>query len=250
MRIMSFNLLCAGNGTHDWHFRRKLAVELIKQVKPDSFGVQEAHSGWMEALSNGLPEYAYVGVGRDDGECSGEYSAVFYLKDKFELVENENFWLSETPEVPSRGWDGACTRICSWAKLKEKSTGKVFVHMNTHLDHRGDIAQHEGAKLIRDKAASFGGIPVVCTGDFNVFEGSECYNIVVSETLGDAKMLAAETMSCGTYHGFTPKKIQAIIDFVFVDKATVKPLKYAVLDYKLDGKFYSDHYAVYADIEI
>ena len=250
MRIMSFNLLCYGNGMRDWHFRRKLAVEVIKKTAPDSLGVQEAHQGWINALSAGLEEYAFVGVGREDGKCDGEYSAVFYLKDKYELVESDTFWLSETPDKPSKGWDGACTRICTWAKLKDKSSGKIYVHINTHLDHVGPVAQAEGAKLIRDKAASFNGIPVVCTGDFNVLEGSKCYDIVCSANLADSKKLAPDTMSCGTYHGFQPEKILDIIDFIFVDEKTVKPLKYEVLNYKIGDKFYSDHYAVCADLEI
>lgn len=248
MRIISFNLLCSGIGSRDWHFRRKLAVELINKAAPDSFGVQEAHQGWMDALIKGLPEYGYIGVGRDDGKQDGEYSAVFYLKDKFELIDNGTFWLSETPDVPSKGWDGACVRICSWARLKEKASGKEYVHMNTHLDHVGAVAQIKGAEMIRDKAESFD-VPVVCTGDFNVFEGSECYKCVISGRLADSKMLAPDTMSSVTYHGFTPEKIQDIIDFIFVDESSVKVQKYAVLNYKIDNKFYSDHYAVCADVE-
>lgn len=247
---MSFNLLCSGKGSRAWPFRKKLVIEVIKQTAPDSFGVQEAHQGWMDALTDGLAEYSFVGVGRDDGKREGEYSAVFFLKDKYELVDSACFWLSETPDVPSKGWDGACTRNCTWAKLRDKATGKEYVHINTHLDHIGPTAQIEGAKMIRDTAASFGVTPVVCTGDFNVYQDSECYNIVVSENMADSKKLAPDTMDSLTFHGFRPKEIQTIIDFVFIDKNTVKPIKYAVLDHKIGGKFYSDHYAVYADVEI
>lgn len=250
MKIMTFNLLCAGEGELSWKNRISSVVSLINAEKPDSLGVQEAHKGWIDALSAGLPDYDYVGVGRDDGKTKGEYSAVFYRKDRLEVAESDTFWISETPLKPSKGWDSACIRICTWAKLREKASGKIYVHMNTHLDHVGRIAQVNGARMICEKAASFGGMPVVCTGDFNVYQGSDCYECMVSDNMGDSKLLAAETEDCYTFHGFNPEKINEIIDFVFVDRATVKVQKYKVLNKKIDSKFYSDHNAVYAEVEI
>lgn len=145
-RIMSFNVLCYGREPHFWTLRAPLVCRLIRETLPDSFGVQEAHIDWINALTEGLPEYDYVGVGRNDGKEDGEFAAVFYLKDKFTASDSGSFWLSETPDKPSLGWDGACIRIATYVRLTEKSTGREYVHFNTHLDHVGREAQVNGAK--------------------------------------------------------------------------------------------------------
>lgn len=249
-RILSFNLLCAGKGSRTWRKRVPKVVKIIKEASPDSFGVQEAHYEWMKKLFRYLPEYEYVGVGRDDGKKKGEFSAVFYKKDKFTASDSGNFWISETPEKPSKGWDSACTRIATYVRLTDKENGASYVHFNTHLDHVGRIAQVNGAKMIQEKAASFGGVPVVCTGDFNVPQGSDCYETMISANMGDARTMAADSDDCYTFHGFRPEEIREIIDFVFVDKATVKPINFKVINKKINGEFYSDHNAVYADVEL
>lgn len=249
-RILSFNLLCSGKGHRIWQNRVPLVCQIINEYKPSSFGVQEAHWEWMQALCENLPEYDYVGVGREDGDKDGEFAAVFYLKDKFTASEYGNFWISETPEVPSISWDSACTRMATFVKLTDKENGDSYVHFNTHLDHVGRVAQVNGAKMIQEKAASFGGVPVVCTGDFNVPQGSDCYETMISANMGDARTMAPDTDDCFTFHGFEPQNHQGIIDFVFVDKATVNPLNFKVINKKVDGEFYSDHYAVYADVEL
>lgn len=249
-RILSFNLLCAGKGMRTWRKRVPKVISIIKEAKPDSFGVQEAHWGWMKKLTRYLPEYGYVGVGREDGDKDGEFSAVFYKKDKFEASDSGNFWISETPEKPSKGWDSACTRIATYVKLTDKENGKSYIHFNTHLDHVGRIAQINGAKMIQEKAASFGGLPVVCTGDFNVSQDSDCYNTMVSGNMKDSRKLAPDSDECGTFHGFRPDEINDRIDFVFVDEATVKPVSFKVINKMVDGEFYSDHNAIYADVEI
>ena len=249
-RILSFNLLCAGKAQRTWRKRVPKVISIIKEANPDSFGVQEAHWEWMKKLTRYLPEYSYVGVGREDGKKDGEFSAVFYKKDKFTASESGNFWISETPEKPSKGWDSACTRIATFVKLTDKENSKEYIHFNTHLDHVGIIAQINGAKMIQEKAASFGGLPVVCTGDFNVYQDSDCYNTMVSGNMKDARKLAPDSDECYTFHGFRPEEIQSRIDFVFVDEATVKPVRFKVINKMVDGDFYSDHNAIYADVEI
>lgn len=249
-RILSFNVLCAGKENRWWENRVPLVCSIIKEYKPSSFGVQEAHWEWMQALCANLPEYDYVGVGRDDGDKDGEFSAVFYLKDEFTASESGNFWLSETPDKPSLGWDAKCIRNATYVKLTHKESGKSYIHFNTHLDHVGVNAQINGVRMIQEKAASFGGIPVVCTGDFNVFQDSECYNTMVSANMGDSRKMAPDTDDCYTFHGFRPEEIREIIDFVFVDRETVRPVNFKVINKLVDGEFYSDHYAVYVDIEL
>ncbi len=249
-RILSANVLCWGSGVHDIHVRIPLVIEMIKSVRPSSFGVQEAHKKWMKALAKGLPEYDWVGVGRDDGKDKGEYAAIFYLKDKFTASDCGNFWISETPDVPSKSWNSACTRIATYVKLTDRETGTSYVHINTHLDHISVEAQVNGARMIMEKAASFGGLPVVATGDFNVTPDSDCYATMISANMGDARTLAPDSDDCFTFHGFRPAKIKETIDYVFVDKKSVRPLRFRVVNKRINRRFYSDHYAVYADVEI
>ncbi|MBR4450743.1 MAG: hypothetical protein IKS39_02800 [Clostridia bacterium] len=140
--------------------------------------------------------------------------------------------------------------MATYVKLTDRESGKSYYHVNTHLDHVGRIAQVNGAKMISEKAASFGGVPVVCTGDFNVEQGSDCYLTMTASNMADARMLASDTDDCFTFHAFDPEKYHNIIDFIFVDKDTVKPVKFKVINKKINGEFYSDHYAIYSDIEL
>jgi len=247
MRIMTFNLLCKGEGEHFMKNRREIAAQTIMEAHPDSLGVQEATPEWMTWLSNNLPGYDHVGVGRDDGENLGEHAAIFYLKDRYRVIDSGNFWISATPEVPSMGWDADCIRICTWAVLENMQTGEQYAHINTHLDHRGTLARTNGIQMILDKAAGFD-MPVFCTGDFNTFEGSSEYKQLMGGVLRDTKFLAPDTMKNATFHHFElPTNETDIIDYVLVNDK-VKPLVYRVLTEGIDGKFVSDHYPVYADV--
>lgn len=253
LKVMSYNILCYGPEQYDWTLRHPMVTDLIKSHMPDSFGVQEAHYDWMQTLSASLPEYDYVGVGREDGDKEGEFSAVFYLKDKFSVLDSGTFWLSETPEVAgSKGWDGVCHRICSWAKLCEKESGKVYIHMNTHLDHIGPVARTKGLQLLLDFSEKFNE-PAVLTGDFNFPEGCDLYKQMVSGNFVDSKHVADDTMEHYTYNAFYPllndEDDPEIIDFVNVTK-DIKVKKYRVLTDRPDGRFPSDHFPVIAEIEI
>ncbi len=251
MRVMSFNVLCGGQGERGYIARSGLVTKRIKEINPDTFGVQEAYKNWMNILCKNLPEYGYVGVGRDDGADEGEFSPVFYKKDMFEPVESGTFWLSETPDVPSKGWDGVCIRICTWCILKDKSTGREFAQLNTHLDHRGVTARIKGIRLVIDKIKEFD-MPVICTGDFNTDEGSEPYTEMTSGIMGDAKYLAKKTVSGNTFTGFDKEatKDDSPIDFIFVKRDAVRAEEYKIATDDIEGRQPSDHYAVYADIEI
>ncbi len=249
MRIMSFNLLCSGSSENVMKKRKKAAAKAIINYSPDTLGVQEATPAWMTWLKKSLTDYDFVGVGRENGKNRGEYSAVFYLREKFSLIDSGNFWLSETPEKPSKGWDAACIRICTWAVLENKEDGSRFVHINTHLDHVGPIAIGNGVDMILKKAGSFD-LPVVCTGDFNLFEGGEFYQRLMSGTLRDTKHLAPDTMDSRTFHNYkTDPDVGGVIDFVLVNDK-VKPLVYRVVTEEIDGRLPSDHYPVYADVEL
>ncbi len=253
IKVMTFNVLCYGPDEMCWEDRWSLVTDILRNNAPDSFGLQESHFGWMTAVSNALPEYSYVGVGRDDGANEGEFSPVFYKKDKYEVLESDTFWLSQTPDEVSYGWDAACRRVCTYAKLKNKENGSVYVHINTHLDHKGPEARTKGLQLVLDFAAEFD-VPVVLTGDFNFNEGCELYKQMTSGCLKDTKFAAEDTMDSITYTGFYPlfkerKDDTAVIDFINVSK-DIEVEQYRVLLDRPDGKFPSDHNPVLAIVNI
>lgn len=251
MRIMSFNVLCGGRGEQEWEKRIPLVVRTIRNCDPDTFGVQEATPGWMKALRAAFPDYDYVGVGRDDGKNRGEYSAVFFKKEGYKVLDKGNFWLSETPDKPGKGWDAACVRICSWAKLKDKTTGREFLHFNTHLDHIGAIAMQNGAELVTKKALEIAPeLPAFFTGDFNVTPDSAPCKAVKAGGFADCRDIAKVTDTSETYHAFeTPDKAKwSVIDYVFA-KGEVKVKRFKVIKKHIDGQVPSDHYPVYADID-
>lgn len=252
MRIMSFNIRCANVGTDTWKDRIGIVSQTMLESEADSIGVQEATPEWMETLKDTVGEkYACVGVGRDDGDDKGEYSAVFYLKDKYEVIESDTFWLSETPDKPSRGWDAACNRVCTWVHLRDKETGAEYVHMNSHFDHIGVKARKNSVDMIINKAKQFTDIPVVFTADMNVKEGSDNYNqFVTSDYFYDTKFLAPDSMSYCTYHDTNPQRhADDIIDYVMINNE-FEALSYKVVTEGIDGRFVSDHYPIYADIII
>lgn len=255
MKIMSFNVLCGGPDEENryWTQRKEMVLDVIKKYHPDSFGLQEAHHRWMNYLCKNLPEYDYVGVGRDNGKRMGEFSPVFYLKEKYEVVDSGNFWLSETPEKPGKGWDAACVRICSYAVLKDKKTGKKYVHYNTHLDHKGQVAMREGAKLIAERCIKYPDMPAFITGDFNVTPDSEAYKTVITSGYSDSRHIAEKSDNTHTFHYFDKldegELRRDIIDYIFA-KNIKKCKTFKVITDKYNGEFPSDHYPVIAEFEI
>ncbi len=250
VRVMTFNVLSERFGENAMLNRRGIVTQTIAEYYPDSFGVQEATVAWMQCFKNRLPEYGSVGEATDYIPLFGEHCAIFYLKDKYEIVESGTFWLSQTPNKPSKGWDAATERVCTWAVLKNKITGVQYAHINTHLDHKGSLARQNSVPMILDKVAEFD-MPIVCTGDFNFRENSELYKMLTADELHDTKFLAPDTMSNTTYNAFKPPEEQTkiIIDFVLVN-SQVTPIVYRVVTAGIDGRFVSDHYPVYSDMLI
>lgn len=242
MNVMTFNVLCAGNGENHWCRRQRLVRDIIKKYNPDTFGLQEAHYGWMKYICNAFRDtYSFVGVGKDDGGIKGEFSPVFYKKDKFKLLGKGDFWLSQAPQLPGLGWDAVENRTCSYAVLKDRLTGEKIVHFNTHLDHVGTTAMLEGAKLIIKKTEEFNDIPIVVTGDFNVTPDSAVYGLFLASGFCDARSVAECTDDVNSFHWYG--KSSKMIDFIFIKNiAGVKSLR-TVTD-KIDGKLPSDHYPV------
>lgn len=212
-----------GDSLNNWQYRKDTVCQYILDKKMDIIGMQEVLHNQLEDLKAGLPNYAAIGVGRDDGKEKGEYSPLFYRADKYEVLESNTFWLSQYPDsVGFIGWDGACTRIATWAKFKDKATGKIFMGVNTHFDHVGTEARRESALLIIKKIKEIvGDQPAVVTGDFNVNDQSEAYKTITTNefVLKDAyKMTNQNTGPNYTFHDFGRYAMdkREKIDFIFV----------------------------------
>ncbi|CZT56491.1 Endo-1,4-beta-xylanase A precursor [Eubacteriaceae bacterium CHKCI005] len=244
-------------GMTNFDQRSEGAVQLFEKYMPDSIGLQEANVSWMNALKEGLSDhYDCVGVGRENGtndENSGEATPIFYLKDKYNLVDSGTFWLSETPDVPSIGWDAMYNRICTWAILENKETGETYAHVNTHFDHVGSTARIKSMRMIIDFLNTLD-MPVVCTGDFNVSEGSDVYNLMLSSGfMQDTKNMAEKKVNeGGTMSNFGQNDVsgQLPIDFTFVSKDDFKVSLYQVLDEKSNGTYISDHLGIYSEMTL
>ncbi|QIK60954.1 endonuclease/exonuclease/phosphatase family protein [Dysgonomonas sp. HDW5A] len=260
LNVMSYNIRYDNpeDSLNNWQYRKDVAAKIIQTKDIDIVGTQEVLHNQLVDLQERLPEYTAIGVGRQDGIEKGEYSALFYKKDRFSEVSSGYFWLSETPEVAgSIGWDGACERIATWAILKDKQTGKEVFAINTHLDHVGKIARQEGVTLLLTRAAELSkGLPIIMTGDFNAPPDSDVIkhvtNTSLKEHLTNAKTIAKEfTGTEWTFHDFgkIPVENRDYIDYIFVSN-TIETDKFEVLPEKLDGVFLSDHVPVVAKIKI
>jgi endonuclease/exonuclease/phosphatase family metal-dependent hydrolase len=242
------------DGINEWGNRIEKVSQLIIENNPDLLGVQEALHNQMMDLKSNLEEYEFVGVGRDDGKEKGEYSAIFYKKDKFEVIEQKTFWLSETPAMPgSKSWDAAITRVVTYAVLKDKSTGKSFAYFNTHFDHIGKEARKNSAKLIKTQIAALKPsslankkIPLIVSGDFNSEPTDEPYKIMIDGSV--VKLVDARPANdlTGTFCGFEVGAMECkTIDYIF-HSSHWKSKNYTVIQSN-DGKYYpSDHLPVMA----
>lgn len=260
LNVMTYNIRYdnPGDGQDNWKYRRDNAANAILFYDADILGTQEVLHSQLQDLKERLSGYGVVGVGREDGKEKGEYSALWYKKDRFTLLESGNFWLSETPMVAgSKGWDGACERIATWAKLKEKKSGKILFALNTHFDHIGVTARKESVKLILNKVAELSkGNPVVVTGDFNAEPES---NVIKGLTDANNEKHLTDSRSVSpivygpswSFHDFgrVPLKDRTLIDYIFVRNG-VKVLKYGVLAETKDSTFLSDHAPVFIRIVV
>ncbi|MEY8687047.1 endonuclease/exonuclease/phosphatase family protein [Bacteroides sp. AN502(2024)] len=259
INVMSFNIRYDNpeDSLDNWEFRKERAATAILFYDVDVLGTQEVLHNQLGDLKQRLPEYEVVGVGREDGKEKGEYSALWYKRHRFDLLDSGSFWLSETPEIPgSKGWDGACERIASWAKLKDRTSGKDFFALNTHLDHVGVVARREGVSLILDRVSQLsGGLPVIVTGDFNSEPDSDVIRHVTDPAnpkhLTDARLLAPVVYGpAWSFHDFgrIPYRNRSLIDYIFVGNG-FKVLKYGVLAETENDSFLSDHAPVLVTVE-
>ena len=260
LNVMSFNIRynTSSDKENAWPNRKNKVAGQILFHDVHVVGVQEAQHDQMMDLKERLVRFKYVGVGRDDGKTAGEYSAIFYDTTRVKLLKTETFWLSETPTVPgSKSWDAAITRIVTWARFRDLKTKKQFFVFNTHFDHLGKKARAESARIILQKVKTLAGkLPVIVTGDFNTPPSDEPYQLIVEannkDRLTDSKAICATAHygPTGTFNDFrTKERDNEPIDYIFI-KNKVKVLKHGTLSQTWEGRFSSDHFPVFATVEL
>ncbi len=253
LKVMSYNIKYANenDGENSWSLRKAHLASQLQFYEPHIFGVQEALHNQLEFLKSELTGYNYFGKGRDDGAQKGEYSAIFFKADKFELLQHGTFWLSATPETPGKGWDADYPRVCTYGKFKIKATGKEFWVFNTHFDHVGKEARAESAQLIHKKIGKFAGEdPVILMGDLNLEPDSREIKFL-SENYQDSKRVATYVFGPeGTFNGYDfHSPVDRRIDYIFIKNGFLVN-KYAVLSDSKDLRYPSDHLPVLVELKL
>lgn len=258
LRVMTFNirLNTSADSLNAWPHRTAHVVSQIRFHEVELLGVQEAKPDQMADLRRLLPGYKSLGGGRDDGKDKGEYSAIFYDTARLTSIASGMFWLSQTPQVPgSLGWDAQITRIVTWSRFRDKKTRRIFYAFNTHFDHIGKVARRESASLLLKKIDSIAGKdPVVVTGDFNARPSDEPIQVILDQAnplkLTDTKGLSATGHygPTGTFNGFQSKETDELpIDYIFI-RGRWKVNSHATISQTWQGRFASDHFAVFATL--
>ncbi len=237
---------------NNWNDRKDFLISQLNFYAPDIFGTQEGLIHQLKEIDRGLNDHTFFGVGRDHGDDRGEFTAIFYNWKKIDLLKEATFWLSPTPEKPSKGWDAALPRICTYALFKRKEDGREFYVFNTHFDHVGTNARIESAKLILKKIKELNteNLPVVVMGDFNLEPSSKGIQLI-SDELGDAHIEAGKNAHGpkGTFNGFDfAKPVEKRIDYIFISNEGLEVLKSGILSDSFECRYPSDHFPVYAGL--
>jgi endonuclease/exonuclease/phosphatase family metal-dependent hydrolase len=253
LTVMSYNIRYATDrdGENSWSQRKNWLADQVRFYGPTVLGIQEGLFTQVRFLDSSLVDYAYLGVGRDDGARGGEFSAVYYDTTRLELLRAGTFWLSPTPDRPSVGWDAALERICSYGRFRDRVSGTPFWVFNTHFDHVGVAARAESVRLILDRINTLNTSkdPVVLTGDLNL-EPAAAPIRWLSERLADTREVATDLVfgPVGTFNGFQFDRAPTRrIDYVFVSPG-VRVSRYAVLSDSQELRYPSDHLPVWAEI--
>ena len=258
LTVATYNIRNANKGDAErgngWERRCPWVCGLIEFQGFDIFGSQEVLDGQLHDMLAQLPDYAYIGVGRDDGKEAGEYCPIFFRTDRFTLVEYGNFSLSEQPKtIGIKGWDASYNRVTTWAILQEKNNGQKFVYFNTHLDNDGKTARKEGVQLILDKIKEIApGMPAIITGDFNCTPGEEPLQTLEKGGMENAAKTAAVTYGPSwSFHDFgrLPVKERVLLDYVFVTKGA-KIDRYRVIQDKPENSYLSDHCPILVELTV
>lgn len=259
INVMTYNIRLgiASDGDNQWNNRKKNLASILTYFEADICGMQEAFFSQIQDLEKLLPDtYAWVGKGRDDGKEAGEFSCIFYRKDKYSMLENNTFWLNEHPETVGLGWEAKYNRVVTYAKFERVADKKIFFVFNTHFDHEAVVARRESAKLLLSKIKTIAGqTPTIITGDFNATPTSEPIEILTNtnnpDHLDDSENLTL-TPHFGPYSSFTGFQSREQdgmrIDYIFLKNADFKVKKHATISTTWNGRFASDHHPVLATI--
>lgn len=257
-RAMTFNIRYdnPGDGDNAWPHRKEMVAGMIRFHGADIIGLQEALLHQLEDLDELLPEFSRLGIGRDAGG-GGEYSAILYRKNRFDVLEKNTFWLSKTPDVVgSAGWDAVLPRIATYARFQDKLTGKTFSLLNTHFDHIGEIARHMSAQLILETIGELAATePAIVMGDLNTTDQDEPYQVLTENEFAPGRILLdgfyhSEEPHHGpstTWTGFREIIPERRIDFIFASDE-IRQMRHGILSDRMDGRFPSDHLPVVSDI--
>ncbi len=252
LRVASYNLRYNNpdDGADAWPNRKEMVKNLVQHYDFDVFGIQEGLRGQLNDMAT-MPAYAFVGRGRDDGKEAGEHSAIFYKKARLQLLQTGDFWLSQTPDRPSKGWDATCcNRLCTWAKFKDVQSGQTFFFFSVHFDHEGVEARRQSGQLMVKKIKEIAqGAPVICVGDLNSTPDTEQVK-TLQGAFGDAYLLTQRPAygPVGTFNGFElTAPLRDRIDYIFVSPGSTV-LDYAVLTDSMRGHYPSDHFPVTATV--
>ena len=243
---MSFNIRNSGGDTdeHKWDNRKAACLTMINSIKPALIGMQEVRPDQKTYFEENLKGYIMLGAARDGSGSSTEHCSVCFRSDVFSLVSSGNFWLSATPDLMSKGWDGACYRLCTWVKLKIKGSTKELYFFNTHVDHKGKEAQAQGLLLLKERIKKIAGSDalVILTGDFNMTPDNA--NIVSFSTF--MKCTRGQFPDDKSYNAWTTNgwgSSNSIIDYIWYQNAN--PISYEVINGMYSGVAYiSDHFPI------
>ena len=251
LKVMSYNIRLgtAKDGTNSWEYRYPATALMLKDQMPDVFGVQEAFDFQVKFITENIKDYDCVGVGRDNGKSEGEHMSIFWNKKNVKMLKWGTFWLSETPEKPSKGWDAKCKRTATWALMKDKKTGKHFYYVNTHLDHRGSEARRQGLNLIVSRIDEINqkGYPMVLTGDFNM-KPDDAALTGLEQRMQSARKIAPKTDNHATLNLWGKGKADMVIDYIYVSGFTACPEYHTITEKYGTWKYISDHYPIYAKL--
>lgn len=248
LKLMSFNVRYkTSNDTGDRNWSKRLAAvhEMVNTHKPVLMGVQECLKAQRDDILAGCKDYAVIGVGRDDGKNSGEMMAIFYRKSEVTIQNWGTFWLSLTPDVPSKDWNAACKRSATWAVIRINASGKRLFYVNTHLDHVAGQAEQMAVLERQMEKLNTEHLPMFLTADFNVQQDNPVFD-QVQTYMYNARKTAPKTDVVNSYNSWGNTSKASIIDIIFYSKEDVKVLKFKTVFESFSGiRYISDHYPIY-----
>ncbi|SDE78212.1 Metal-dependent hydrolase, endonuclease/exonuclease/phosphatase family [Pricia antarctica] len=253
IKVMTYNIKYdnVNDTINNWNDRKEKLVDLIKHYAPSFIGMQEALHRQVTYIDSSLTDFAYIGVGREDGKQKGEYSPIHYDSTRYKVLEHHTFWLSDTPDKVSVGWDAALERICTYGLFENRQSGEKLWVFNTHFDHKGETAREKSAELIVNKIKEINtdNLPVVLTGDFNLTPDEKPIHLI-KKYMQDGQEITSSPFygTSGTFNGFEPDRIlDHRIDYIFVKNLKVE--NYTHIDDRLENlKYISDHFPVLATV--